>query len=67
MYALIFAVAHKRGELGETRTGQNQRSILRQDLKIAMQDVVNRRWSVFVLLVSFRYFRFFKHSQSECF
>ena len=40
MYALIFAVAHKRqkmlrnGELGETSTGQNQRSVLRQDLKI---------------------------------
>ena len=38
MYALIFVVAHKRqkmlrnGELGET--GQNQRSVLRQDLKI---------------------------------
>ena len=37
MYALIFVVAHKRqkmlrnGELGET--GQNQRSVLRQDLK----------------------------------
>ena len=40
MYARIFAVAHKRqkmlrnGELGETSTGQNQRSVLRQDLKI---------------------------------
>ena len=40
MYARIFVVAHKRqkmlrnGELGETSTGQNQRSILRQDLKI---------------------------------
>ena len=39
MYALIFVVAHKRqrmlrnGELGETSTGQNQRSVLRQDLK----------------------------------
>ena len=38
MYALIFVVAHKRqkmlrnGELGET--GQNQRNVLRQDLKI---------------------------------
>ena len=38
MYALIFVVAHKRqkmlrnGELG--KTGQNQRSVLRQDLKI---------------------------------
>ena len=38
MYALIFVIAHKRqkmlrnGELGET--GQNQRSVLRQDLKI---------------------------------
>ena len=38
MYALIFVVAHKRqkmlrnGELGET--GQSQRSVLRQDLKI---------------------------------
>ena len=38
MYALIFVFAHKRqkmlrnGELGET--GQNQRSVLRQDLKI---------------------------------
>ena len=37
MYALIFVAAHKRqkmlrnGELGET--GQNQRSVLRQDLK----------------------------------
>ena len=40
MYALIFVIAHKRqkmlrnGELGETSTGQNQRSVLRQDLKI---------------------------------
>ena len=40
MYALIFVVAHKRqkmlrnGELGETSVGQNQRSVLRQDLKI---------------------------------
>ena len=40
MYARIFVVAHKRqkmlrnGELGETITGQNQRSVLRQDLKI---------------------------------
>ena len=40
MYAHIFVVAHKRqkmlrnGELGETVTGQNQRSVLRQDLKI---------------------------------
>ena len=40
MYARIFTVAHKRqkmlrnGELGETSTGQNQRSVLRQDLKI---------------------------------
>ena len=40
MYARIFIVAHKRqkmlrnGELGETSTGQNQRSVLRQDLKI---------------------------------
>ena len=40
MYARIFVVAHKRqkmlqnGELGKTRTGQNQRSVLRQDLKI---------------------------------
>ena len=40
MYACIFVVAHKRqkmlrnGELGETSTGQNQRSVLRQDLKI---------------------------------
>ena len=40
MYARIFVVAHKRqrmlrnGELGETSTGQNQRSVLRQDLKI---------------------------------
>ena len=40
MYALIFAVAHKRqkmlrnGKLGETSVGQNQRSVLRQDLKI---------------------------------
>ena len=40
MYARIFVVAHKRqkmlrnGELGETSTGQNQRSILRHDLKI---------------------------------
>ena len=41
MYAFIFLVAHKRqkmlrnGELGETSTGQNQRSVLRHDLKIA--------------------------------
>ena len=40
MYARIFVVAHKRqkmlrnGELGETSTGQSQRSVLRQDLKI---------------------------------
>ena len=40
MYALIFVVAHKRqkmfrnGELGETSTGQNQRSVFRHDLKI---------------------------------
>ena len=40
MYALIFVVAHKRqkmfrnGELGETSTGQNQRSVFRQNLKI---------------------------------
>ena len=40
MYCLIFVVAHKRqkmlrnGELGEASTGQNQRSVLRQDLKI---------------------------------
>ena len=40
MYVRIFVVAHKRqkmlhnGELGETSTGQNQRSVLRQDLKI---------------------------------
>ena len=40
MYARIFVVAHKRqkmlrnGELGETSTRQNQRSVLRQDLKI---------------------------------
>ena len=39
MYACIFAVAHKRqkmlrnGELGETSTGQNQRSVFRHDLK----------------------------------
>ena len=39
MYACIFIVAHKRqkmlrnGELGETSTGQHQRSVLRQDLK----------------------------------
>ena len=40
MYALIFFVAYKRqkmlrnGELGETSTVQNQRSVLRHDLKI---------------------------------
>ena len=40
MYARIFVVVHKRqkmlrnGELGETSTGQNQRSVLRHDLKI---------------------------------
>ena len=40
MYAHILVVAHKRqtmlrnGELGETSTGQNQRSVLSQDLKI---------------------------------
>ena len=40
MYALIFVVAHKRqkmlrnGELGETSTGRNQRSVFRQNLKI---------------------------------
>ena len=40
MYVRIFVVACKRqkmlrnGELGETSTGQNQRSVLRQDLKI---------------------------------
>ena len=39
MYARILVVAHKRqkmlrnGELGETSTGRNQRSVLRQDLK----------------------------------
>ena len=39
MYALIFVVVHKRqkmlrnGELGETSTGQNERSVLRHDLK----------------------------------
>ena len=41
MYARIFVLAHQRqkmvrnGELGETSTGQNQRSALRHDLKIA--------------------------------
>ena len=40
MYVRIFVVAHKRqkmlrnGELGETSSGQSQRSVLRQDLKI---------------------------------
>ena len=40
IYARIFVVAHKRqkmlrnGELGETSIGQNQRSVLRHDLKI---------------------------------
>ena len=40
MYARIFVIGHKRqkmlrnGELGETSTGKNQRSVLRQDLKI---------------------------------
>ena len=40
LYARIFVIAHKRqkmlrnGELGETSSGQNQRSVLRQDLKI---------------------------------
>ena len=40
MYVRIFVVVHKRqkmlrnGELGATSTGQNQRSVLRQDLKI---------------------------------
>ena len=40
MYVRMFVFAHKRqkmlrnGELGETSTGQNQRSVLRQDLKI---------------------------------
>ena len=40
MYIRIFVVAHKRqkmlrnGELGETCSGQSQRSVLRQDLKI---------------------------------
>ena len=40
MYVRIFVVAHKRqkmlrnGELGETSSGQHQRSVLRQDLKI---------------------------------
>ena len=40
MYARIFVVAHKRhkklrnGELGENCTGQNKKSVLRQDLKI---------------------------------
>ena len=40
MYVRIFVVAYKRqkmlrnGELGETSTGQNQRSVLGQDLKI---------------------------------
>ena len=40
MYARIVVVVHKRqtmlrnGELGETSTSQNQRSVLRQDLKI---------------------------------
>ena len=40
MYARIFVVVHKRqkmlrnGELAETSTGRNQRSVLRQDLKI---------------------------------
>ena len=39
MYARIFVVTHKRqrmlrnGELGETSTGQNQRSVFRHDLK----------------------------------
>ena len=38
LYARIFVVAHKRqkmlrnGELGETSSGQSQRSVLRQDL-----------------------------------
>ena len=41
MYVRIFVIGHKRqkmlrnGELGETSTVQNQRSVLRQDLKIA--------------------------------
>ena len=40
MYVRIFVVVHKRqkmlrnGELGETSSGQSQRSVLRQDLKI---------------------------------
>ena len=48
MYVRIFFVTHKRqkmlrnGELGETSTGQNQRSVLRQDLKIVrMLFIVN--------------------------
>ena len=46
MYSLIFVVAHKRkkmlrnGELGQTCTVQNQRSALRQDLKIVRMLVV---------------------------
>ena len=46
MYALIFVVVHKRqrmlrnGELGETSTGQNQRSFFRQDLKTVRMLVI---------------------------
>ena len=59
MYARIFLVAHKRqkmlqnGELGETYTGQNQRSVLRQDLKIVR---------MFLIVVGVFFFFWFPHS-----
>ena len=61
MYALIFVVAHKRqkmlrnGELGETSVGQNQRSVLRQDLKIVRMHVVDCCRSISVLFASSQY------------
>ena len=67
MYARIFVVAHKRqkmlrnGELGETSTGQNQTSVLRQDLKNVRMLLINCGRSIFVLLASSQYFPFVGH------
>ena len=61
MYVLIFIVAHKRqkmlrnGELGETSIGQNQRSVIRQDLKnvrVLLMVVDGLSFAGFLLLFS---------------
>ena len=72
MYARIFVIGHKRqkmlqnGELGETNTGQNQRSVLRQDLK-TVRMYVDCRWGVLSLLASSRYLVLVTPPQSKFF